>query len=412
MTSSDLPDGPPHEDPDWTTDFDHLHPNWIARPDEIWRDLRERCPVAHTRRYGGVYLPTRHADIWAAAYDPETFSSRRVWIMSRPMKIAYPAPPITSDPPQHRLHRRLLLPAFAANEAERMRPAAAAVCRDLAEAVAATVDPDAALHFAQPAAMGMLFLLMGVAPADRVRFAALASRIAPVGDPHPHEVAAAAAELDVYFDALLSRRQREPGGDLVSQLLALREKGIAPPKAHLIYTLRAVTAAAVETAAATIAFALAHLADHPHDRARLIAEPDLMPLAIDEFLRAGSPATSTREAVRDGRLGGCLVKKGALVILPFGAANRDPAVFSEPDRVILDRKDNRHLAFGAGIHRCVGAFHAKMLIGEALGAWLTAFPDFALDLARPMERFGGMMMGISRLPVVLPTDRAGPFGPR
>ena len=119
-----------------------------------------------------------------------------------------------------------------------------------------------------------------------------------------------------------------------------------------------------------------HLGTHPTDRRRLVEEPELMPSAIEELLRAFTPVNMGRVIEQDGDIGGCPVRAGERLLITYGAANRDPAHFDRPDEVVLDRAHNRHLAFGVGVHRCLGSNLARTELAIALRAWLERYPDF------------------------------------
>ena len=134
--------------------------------------------------------------------------------------------------------------------------------------------------------------------------------------------------------------------------------------------------AGVDTTWSSIGSAMLHLATHPDDVQRLIDEPEIMPLAIEELLRAYSPVTMARIATEDIEVGGCPIKAGDKVLMNFPGANRDPAVFDRPDEVILDRAQNRHVAFGAGIHRCAGSNLARMELRVAIETWIDRIPEF------------------------------------
>ncbi len=107
---------------DWATDFDHLDPRWVNNPFPIWDELRQKCPIAHTNRYLGVYLPTRYEDVRAVAYDTQHFSSRRVIVRNVRPEPPFPSPPITSDPPHHKFTKQLMLPPFTADEMAKLKP--------------------------------------------------------------------------------------------------------------------------------------------------------------------------------------------------------------------------------------------------------------------------------------------------
>src|SRR5690606_11183501 len=158
---------------------------------------------------------------------------------------------------------------------------------------------------------------------------------------------------------------------------------------HVQGTLRLLLVAGIDTAWSAIGSSLWHLAQTPADRERLIAEPELIPTAIEEFLRAFAPATSGREVMKETTVSGCPMKPGNMVLLSFPAANRDPAVFPDADKIIIDRKENRHIAFGVGIHRCVGAHLARMEMLVAIEEWLKRIPEFRRSEERRVGKEGG-----------------------
>jgi cytochrome P450 len=171
---------------------------------------------------------------------------------------------------------------------------------------------------------------------------------------------------------------------------------------HILGTAALTLIAGIDTTAAALASTLWYLASHDADRARLVEHPELRPHAIEELLRAYAPVTMARVATTDTTIAGCPIRAGERVLVNYPAANRDPAVFSGPDRVILDRNPNRHLAFGTGIHRCVGAHLARMELRVALDEWLTHIPTFRLDDAQAVTWTGGQVRGPRNLPIVFP----------
>jgi cytochrome P450 len=192
-------------------------------------------------------------------------------------------------------------------------------------------------------------------------------------------------------------RRNRPKDDLISQLLEARIDGKLLDDQHLNGMLRLLLIAGIDTTWSGIGAALWHLARTPADRDRLIAEPALMPTAIEEFLRAFSPVTMAREVVKDTEIGGCPIKAGNMVLLSFPAANRDPAMFPDADKVIIDRKENRHSAFGLGIHRCVGSNLARLEMTVAVEEWLKRIPRFTL--AGDVTWSEGTVRGPRQLPI-------------
>jgi cytochrome P450 len=164
--------------------------------------------------------------------------------------------------------------------------------------------------------------------------------------------------------------------------------------------LRLLLIAGIDTTWSAIGASLWHLARTPEDTARLVAEPELIPTAIEEFLRAYAPVTMAREVMIDTEVNGCPIKAGNMVLLSFPAANRDPAMFPEPDRVLIDRKENRHAAFGLGIHRCVGSNLARMEMTVAVEEWLKRIPKFRMDATQQVTWSEGTVRGPRSLPLL------------
>jgi cytochrome P450 len=384
---------------DWATDFDHTDPRWVNDPYPIWDELRQRCPIAHTSRYRGVYFPSRADDVRAIAYDTEHFSSRRIIVRENPPPPV-PSPPITSDPPEHGPARRLLLPAFTPNAVHRLEERTREVCARLVEHVLARGQCDAAADYAQHIPVRVIALMLGLPEADGDRFRRWIHMVLEAGISDATQLMQALQEMTAYFQEQVARRRAAPGDDLISFLLDARVDGQPLSEPHLLGTLRLLLVAGIDTTWSAIGASLWHLAAHAEDRARLAAEPALIPTAVEEFLRAYAPVTMAREIIADVEIGGCPLSAGQMVLLPFPAANRDPAVFPDADRVIIDRAENRHVAFGLGIHRCLGSNLARMEMRVALEEWLRRIPDFRLADPAAVTWSQGTVRGPRRVPVV------------
>jgi len=373
---------------DWARDFDHLDCAWVNDPYTIWSRLREECPVAHTHRYQGVYLPTRYEDVRAIALDHDNFSSRQVIVRDFVPARGGSAPPITNDPPRHQNARRALLPAFTPAAVDRLVPRTRQICNELIDAILACDDgrSDAAIAYAQHIPVRVIALLLGVPDGDGDRFRHWVHQQVESGVAASAELEQSLAEMADYFGALVAERQRkvaagaEPGTDVVGHLLQARyEDGTKFSTTHVVNSLRLLLVAGIDTTWSSIGAALWHLARVPADRTRLVTEPALIPTAIEEFLRAFAPVTMARKIKNDTIVGGYPYRAGEMVLLPFPAANRDPGFMADPDKIVIDRKENRHAAFGLGIHRCIGSNLARMELRVALEEWLRRIPDFTLD---------------------------------
>lgn len=396
---------PPVED--WATDFDHTDPEWVANPFPIWDELRDRCPVAHSDRYGGTWLPVRHEDVSAVAYDTEHFTSRSVVVSEvRPGPDDLPAPiglapPITSDPPFHARARRLLLPAFSPKRIRAYEPFTRELCRELLQAVAGKEEVDAAGEYAQDIPLRVIVNMLGFPQEDADVFRRFIKMVLEDVDATAEERQALQqeGELDAYINARIDEHRAQPRDDLTSFLLDAELDGEKLDPDHVRGTMVLLMIAGIDTTWSAIGASLWHLAQHPDDRARLAAEPELVPTAMEEFLRAYAPVTMARLVAEDFEFQGCPMREGDWVLLPFPAANRDPEVFPDADRVMLDRAENRHAAFGLGIHRCIGSNLARMELRIALEEWMRHYPDFELVDPALVTWSAGQVRGPRRVPV-------------
>jgi len=385
---------------DWSTDFDHLDPRWIEDPFPIWQELRQKCPIAHTERFMGAYFPSRYDDVRAIAYDTEHFSSRRVIVRDTRAPLI-PAPPITSDPPEHRPAKQVLLPAFTPEAIDRHEPRTRAICRELLEQIAGKGRCDGAIDYAQEIPVRVIAQMLGVPEQDGNLFRKWIKEILEIGITDPAILMRATGEMQSYFAEKIAARRASQGDDLIGYLVNARIEGRPLADDHINGTLRLLLIAGIDTTWSAIGSCLWHLAQRAEDRRRLTAEPSLMTSAVEEFLRAYAPVTMAREVVGETQIGGCTFKPGHMVLLSFPAANRDPAVFPDADRVVIDRTQNRHAAFGLGIHRCVGSNLARMEIRVALSEWLVRIPEFRLDRYLPVTWSEGTVRGPRSLPLLL-----------
>ncbi|MDQ8730168.1 cytochrome P450 [Bradyrhizobium sp. LHD-71] len=388
---------------DWVNDFDHTDPQWTEDPFPIWDELRGKCPVVHTNRFLGVYLPTTYEAVKQIAYDTETFSSRRVVVRNvRPEITQPPAPPITSDPPHHKPAKQLLLPPFTPGAMKRLEPRVRAICNELIDEFIKNDRCDAAAQYTKHVPVRAIAHMLGIPEKDGELFIKWIHEILELGITNDAILVQAVQEMGAYFAEHVADRRKQPKDDLISDLT--RAKGpdgqpLSDP--HVLGSLRLLLIAGIDTTWSAIGSSLWHLAKTPSDRRRLVAEPQIMPFAIEEFLRAYSPVTMAREVMKEATVSGCPVKPGNMVLLSFPAANRDPAMFPDADKVIIDRKENRHAAFGLGIHRCIGSNLARMEMTVALEEWLKRIPEFSLDPAGTVTWSEGTVRGPRQLPLLL-----------
>jgi cytochrome P450 len=387
---------------DWKTDFDHTDAAWAADPYPIWDELRRECPVAHSERYGGVWLPTRHDDIAAIAYDTDHFTSQSIIVSEgRPM-IPAPqgiAPPISSDPPFHHGARRLLLPAFSPKAVAPLEPFTRDYCNALLDAVEGRDVVDAAREYAQHIPVQVIAKMLGFPPEDADQFRDFVHTALEAVDLPIEQRIANFERLDIYLGAQVRDHIENPRDDLTSFLLEAELDGEKLNEEHVRGSIALLLIAGIDTTWSAIGASIWHLARHPADRDRLVGEPELLPAAVEELLRAYAPVTMARLVKEDFEFNGCPMKKDEWVLLPFPAANRDPEFFDQADEVVLDREENRHAAFGLGIHRCAGSNLARMEMQVALEVWLDRYPRFELADPEAVRWSGGQVRGPRTLPV-------------
>jgi cytochrome P450 len=392
---------------DFADDFDHIDPAWVADPYPIWDDLRQRCPVAHTDRYGGTWLPVTHDLVAEVAYDHEHFTSRSVVVSERrpgPDDLPAPiglSPPITSDPPYHSIVRRMLLPAFTPKPIAAIEPFTRELCRELLKATQGRTSFDAAIEYAQHIPVRVIVRFLGFPQEDADMFRSIIRLVLEEVDLPPDEREERFTEVDAYMDAQIEDHMAHPRDDLTSFLIEAEIDGRKLPVEQIRGTMILLMVAGIDTTWSAIGASLWHLAQHPEDRRRLAAEPGLMGTALEEFLRAYAPVTMARLVAADFDFHGHPFKEGDWLLLPFPAANRDPAAFEDPGVVQLDRTQNRHAAFGLGRHRCLGSNLARMELRIALEEWLACYPDFELSDPAAVTWSAGQVRGPRALPVTI-----------
>jgi cytochrome P450 len=395
---------------EWATDFDVLDPQYVKDPFPIWDELRSRCPVAHTERRGSTWLPTRYEDVNAIAHDTEHFSSNDVGVIpfkppegeefdeNDPGPLAYGLPPISADPPLHTWTRRLILPWFSHNRVAGYVPMTRDICQKLLSRFSSAGHADAAVDYAQQIPVRVIAHILGVPPEMSDTFTGWVRDMLEFAENPEKRSDTTGAFIQFFIDQIALRKQ-EPGEDLISALLQTEVDGAPVDDTLILGMVVLLLIAGVDTTWSSIGASLWHLATHAEDRKRLVSEPDSLPIAIEELLRAYSPVTMAREVAKDVEYNGCPMHAGDKVLLSFSAANRDPEVFEEADKIDLGRQHNRHIAFGVGIHRCAGSNLARMELQVALEEWLKAIPDFRLSAPDEVTWAGGQVRGPRILPV-------------
>jgi cytochrome P450 len=391
--------------------FDHLDPAYEQNPFPTLAKMRSECPLSHSDNYGGFWLATTFDDVETIAHNHDAFSSQIVMV-PKDLLVGFDggpfqAPPLTSDPPFHNKFRRMLLPLFTRPQIQKWESSTTAMATDLLDAIGDRTEIDAATEYAQNIPIGVIARMMGVDENDRDLFTSWVHRL--FENPGDVDVAGGALiEMYQYLYDQIERRRERRGSDLISILMDTEVDGTPLDENELLGSMVILLLAGVDTTWSAIGCSLHHLATHPEDRQRLVDALDEPPgpaslwfTATEELLRAFAPVTVARLVKKDTELRGKTLTAGELVMISFSAANRDPEAFDRADEVVIDRKDNRHFAFGVGIHRCIGSTLARMELQVALQSFLRRHPNFSIPEGASVHYGGGQVRGPRSLPLTL-----------
>jgi cytochrome P450 len=396
-------------------DAERLGPEYFRDPHSVHVRLREQGPVVPVIMPDGMpaWVVTGYADVRAALADPRLVKDWRK-VMSQaeiPQESASPESAMLGlhmlnlDPPDHIRLRRLVTKAFTARQVEQLRPRVGVITDSLLSSLASLSDEvDLLESFAFPLPVTVICELLGVPAQDRddIRFwstAAVSSTMPP------QDVRAAVTAMASYFPALVAAKRKEPGDDLLSALIQAQDAGDRLSENELVSMIFLLLVAGHETTVNLIAGGMLALLLHPSLREALLADRSLLPGAIEELLRYVSPVNhaTLRFTTAAMAIAGVTIPERQVVLLALSAANRDPSRFALPDQADIERDTSGHLAFGHGIHYCLGAPLARLEAEIAFGALLDAYPRMAL--AVPPEslkwRPSSLIHGLETLPVRL-----------
>jgi cytochrome P450 len=408
------------------TRFDPHHPSMRSEPYAVYRHYRRHDPVHWGEPSApgaeGCWYLFRHQHVAAVLKDRRF---RRRWSTERTARRIRCAPPdqrpflevldrllLSTDPPEHRRLRTLVASAFARRAVESYRPLVSATAEELTDALPRPAEFDLVERLAVPLSFRVICAVLG-APTDAARD--LRTWVTQFSDgldlrKGPATMTAAGAattELLDYFGRLVERRRRRPRADLVSALIGARDQDDRLTEDELLAMIIQLVFAGHDTTVGQVGATVHGLLDNPDQRAIVRRDPGLIANAVSESLRhSGSVHTAAaRKPTQDIRIGGKLIRAGEPVIAFIGAANRDPAVFADPDRFDVRRDTSEAIPFGAGVHYCLGAPLARLEVEVAVDTLLRRCPDLELVPGRPPEyRANIVLPGITRLAV---RDRSG-----
>jgi cytochrome P450 len=360
--------------------FDHHSSDIAADPYPAYQQLREQCPVAWSEHHGGFWVLSSYADVFAATEDDDTFRSAP--------SIALPPPqygirnlPIDTDAPETQQLRKVLLGAYSPAAAKRMEPEVRELATSLLDAVAGSGRIDFVQDYSTPLPARVILGILGFPAADWEFFTHRVHTITHGITRDPEGTTQAALELaGAIWTQMEDRRTRGYGDDQLSMIMQARVDGELLSDQDVVSFAMLILFGGLDTTTGSLANTLVLLERDPSLRDRLVRHPEDIPKAIEEFLRYWSPVQGLGRTVsQDTVVGSQCLRAGERALLLWASANRDPAEFPEPDRVDIDRSPNRHLAFGVGLHRCLGSNLGRLMFRVMLEEVLARIPDYRLD---------------------------------
>jgi pimeloyl-[acyl-carrier protein] synthase len=378
--------------------------------------LRAEDPV-HWSDTLDSWILTRYADVLPGLRDARLSTNRMPVFMNalpEPMRIRHAVLGkhfslffANMDPPEHTRFRGLVSQSFTPKMVKALTPMIQKIVEGLLDEVAGKGEMDAIHDFAYPIPATVIAEMLGIPPADRLNFGqwsrdltsflgASKTTVQEVADQAQRSL----QRLTEYFQGLIEQRRGNPQQDLISSLITVEEQGDLLSEEELVATCNFLLMAGHDTTTNLIGNSILALLNNPDELQRLKADPTLIATAVEEFLRYESPLQrQTRVALEDFEIDGRCIRKGQTVLMLQGAANRDPAQFAEPDRLDVGRQDNKHVAFGAGIHFCLGALLARLEGQIAINTIVQRLPELRLAADDPPWRQNVSFRGLKSLPV-------------
>ncbi|MGH9035469.1 MAG: cytochrome P450 [Acidimicrobiia bacterium] len=386
---------------DLCRDFDPTDPRVVRDPYPVYAAMRRECPVGHGSRFGGFRIISRFADVLQAAQHPDVFSSAGGATLpdfGNPL----PAIPLEVDPPEHTHWRHLIQAWLSPGRVAVLEPTIRTIVTGLIDGFAGRGRADLAVELAQPVPPIVVAHLLGLPETDWSYYQELTEMMLAAANTDDDTVnAEQALQLFSYLYEQLADRVENPADDLLTRIVQLTYDGRSLTEEEQLGITFLLAVAGHETTSGGLGVLLLHLARHPGIHERLAGDPALRFSAIEEALRLDPPVQyMARTVTRDTTFGGTELHEGDRVILSWASANRDPDAFEDPDTFVYDRPNNRHLAFGAGPHRCLGAHLARLELRVVLEEVLRRIPGFRVEDPDGVVMGGGLNRVVRSLPAV------------
>jgi cytochrome P450 len=379
--------------------------DFASEPQPMYRAMREAAAVVPLDEQ--MVLVCRRAEIDETFRRPELFSSN---MSAVDLQNIRPLIPLQIDPPEHKKYRRILDPLFSPRQMAALDAPIAGVVHDLLDGFAGRTEIDFAAEFSIPFPSRVFLTMFGLPVEELPTFLTMKDGIIRpdhvTGHDRSSEEAiayqkATAASVYEYFEGVLDERERAPRDDILTRFLQSEVDGHALTREDILDICFLFLIAGLDTVTSSLDCFFAYLAQHPEQRRRIVDDPSCIPGAVEELLRWETPVMGVvRVAMDDTELGGCPIRKGQTVSVLLGSANTDDAEFGDGDVVRFERDPNRHLAFGGGIHRCLGSHLARQELRVALREWHSRYPDYSVAPGHQLQYTTGIR-SIDHFPMVL-----------
>ena len=386
--------------------FNHdTDPTVLAEHPELWDRYREEARAFRSDAAPGswtVWYLLGFDDVREAFQRSDLFSSR-VILAFTPEQEQMAWLPLTLDPPEHTKYRRLLNTWFTPTSARDMTPQVRARAVELIQGFRANGRCDFVSEFARLFPTTVFMKMMGLPVEESATFLGWIEQMmhaTDTNDPGGTLRASTRATVAQYLGGLIAERRKEPRDDLVSYLVQADFEGRKLDDTELLGISFLLYMAGLDTVAGMLSYVFRHLAERPDHRKLLRERPEMIPDAVEEFLRYYAIVITSRLVTRDVEFAGCPMRKGDRVALPTPAPSRDPKGFADASEFVIDRTENRHLAFGAGAHRCLGSHLARVELAVAIEEWNRLIPDYRIAEGAKLTQHVGGVAGLDSLPLV------------
>jgi cytochrome P450 len=415
MESSEMTTAMDRVPPNLVTDFDVYEPG-LATPVDVFQqrvaELAAKGPVVYSPAYGGHWVVTHYKEIQQVLTDPETFSSYPNNLVT-PMDFGKFIP-LELDPPEHTAYRHVLQPLFSPQRMKKLSDNIRTVVNELIDGFAAKGHAEFISEFAHELPARIFLALMDWPLEDAELFTEATDVVLfgkPGGTPEESDQARIAAGLTVagYFQKVIEDRRNNPRDDATSTLIntevELPDGTRLLQDQELILMFYLLLMGGLHTVQGSLAWAIMHLVNNPAQRDRIVADPAVIPKAVEEILRIEAAVAAGRRATRDVELGGVSIAEGDQLLLMLCSANRDPDAFPHPSDFDINRSPNRHLSFGAGVHRCLGSHLGRVELTIALEELHRRIPDYRLVESDPPVFHSTQVRGCLRMPIIFTPEK-------